>query len=115
MPFVAFPKANNFTHTAKQDEVMQRVIAAAVSGEFTYPSELNKKISWGPVALTSLVTMIRILEGHGFIRRMYGRPEDRTDISKLKTYGPGDVPIRGHFQFLVPTPLAYTVFKTARS
>ena len=78
-----------FAHTAKQQEVMEHIIAGADAGSFITIRELLGKISW-TCSKQALLCSIRTLQRWGFVRKEYRGPKSSR---------------------LVPTPEAYQVFK----
>lgn len=106
MVFVSKPKPLTFRCTDKQMEVMRHVLAAADRGEFLYLKSLNRLISWGPVRTISLSMIVRHLEAHGFLKRLYSRGEE-SDVTKMVpcAYGEQDK-VRGMRMNIVPTPFA---------
>ncbi len=107
-----FPKRTQFHGTWKQNEVMRHVLAAADRGEFLYLTQLNQLISWGPIKLPSLTTIVRGLQAHGFVKRMYGRNLEDTLIEFKPEMDAREV--KGLKQFIVPTPAGYNVFRPIR-
>lgn len=112
MVFIAKPKPTIFRCTGKQQEVMRHILKAADEGRFLYLGELNQMISWGPVRKISLSSVIRHLEAHGFLKRLYARGAE-TDVKKMiEGTGDGDqAKVRGMRMHIVPTPFAYSYFR----
>lgn len=112
MVFNSKPQPTIFRCSAKQQEVMRHILAAADEGRFLYLGELNDKISWGPIRKISLSTIVRHLEAHGFVKRLYARGPE-TDVAKMiEGSGVGDqAKVRGMRMHIVPTPFAYSYFR----
>ena len=104
-----------FRCSAKQQEVMTLVLKTADSGRFLYMAELNRLISWGPIKSGSLTTIIRHLEMHGFVKRLYATTLE-TDVTRMIECKHGDLDkVRGMKMHIVPTPFAYEFFRPKRT
>lgn len=115
MVFVSKPEPKIFYCTKKQQEIMRLVLAAADKGEFLHLSGLNKLIYWGPTSASSLSMVVRHLEAHGFLKRLYGKAGE-TDVSRMLECNYGEhAKVNGMVMRIVPTPFAYSYFRPGSS
>lgn len=111
MVYIAKPEPSLFRCSAKQQEVMRHVLESVDGGAFLTLKGLNDLISWGPIRPVSLSMIVRHLEAHGFVKRLYGHPGEK-DVHKMLTCAHGEQEkVRGLRMFIIPTPFAYSFFR----
>lgn len=95
-------KAETFSHTEKQEEILRRVLQAVDAGQFLTLTRLWKSLSYGKdVTKQAVKCSVHILRDHGYLEFRYG-PAMSVEHR------------RGAVLYLKPTPACYRAFRPYR-